>query len=305
MKHHHVVMTLPKPIRHVARLNSSLLYHTLFEQSSKVIQDWFSYKHGILPGIVSVLHTSGSDLKYHPHVHMIVTGGGLEEEGLGMKELKGKYLTRQRYLADHFRKRFVRKLIWLNKQDRLRLPKHLRTDKTRFENWIKGLSEKQWIVSIQKPLEDLNQIVGYVGRYTKRACLSEYKIESISEEVISFKYKDYKNTKRGEPAKESIRSMDYINFLDELMQHVPKKHFRMVRYYGCYASHYKNHIPERKHKIEEEQEVELGHSWGEYEELRKKDISKGKPDPLSCPECNKPLEFEGLYFTKAIIFDDS
>ena len=297
-------MTLPKPIRHIAKLNRNLIYHTLFEQSSKVLQDWFSYKHGIVPGIVSVLHTSGSDLKDHPHVHMIVTGGGLDQKTMKPKKLKGYYLTRQRYLADKLRKRFVGRLKSLQKQNKLKLPKRWIDEPIKFSNWLEGISEKQWIVSIQKPLEDLSQIVGYVGRYTKRACISEYKIVSIKDDYISFKYKDYKNSKRGEPPKESIRRMHYVNFLDELMQHVPNKSFRMVRYYGCYASHYKKYLPEVKVEVQQESEVELDHSWGEYEELRKKDISKGKPDPLSCPHCKKALEFESLIFTKSILYDD-
>jgi len=258
-----------------------------------------------LPGIVSVLHTSGSDLKDHPHVHMIVTGGGLDIETLEVKKLKGYFLTRQRYLANKFRDLVIKKLIYLNSQSKIKLPLKWKSNPEEFARWMKSLRSKQWIVSIQKPLEDLNQIVGYAGRYTKRACISEYKIESISADYISFKYNDYKNTARGESPKQTIKRMHYVKFFDSLMQHVPNKSFRMVRYYGCYTSYYKKDLPVNEKPIGKKEEVELDHSWGEYEELRKMDIQKGKPDPLSCPTCKTQLNFVGLYFTKTKYYDDS
>jgi len=298
-------MTLPKALRHICKINQDQIYNLLFQLSAKVLQDWFEYKHGLLPGIVSVLHTSGSDLKDHPHVHMIVTGGGLDIETLEVKKLKGYFLTRQRYLANKFRDLVIKKLIYLNSQSKIKLPDKWKTNPKEFGRWMKSLRLKQWIVSIQKPLEDLSQIVGYVGRYTKRACISEYKIASISKDYISFKYNDYKNTVRGESPKQTIKRMHYVNFFDSLLQHVPNKSFRMVRYYGCYASYYKKDLPLiEKPKVKKE-EIELDHSWGEYEELRKKDIEKGKPDPLSCPACKAQLNFVGLYFTKTKYYDDS
>lgn len=99
--------------------------------------------------------------------------------------------------------------------------------------------------------------------------------------------------------------MNSIEFFDQLMQHVPDKGFRMVRYFGCYASHYKPYIPKKDRPVKEEQEIQLAHNWGEYEELRKKDILNGKPDPLECPNCKTKLIFEAIYFTKTIVFDDS
>jgi len=297
-------MTLPKPLRHICKLNQALIYNLLFGLSAKILQEWFLHKHNIIPGIVSVLHTAGSDLKHHPHVHMIVTAGGLDPTSLKPKNLKGYFLTRQRFLANKLRKAFIDKLSRLYKNNKLILPTKWKDSKLKFNTWLKNIADKQWIVSIQKPLEDLNQIVGYVGRYTKRACISEYKILSINDDYISFKFNDYKNTPRGQAPLQSIRKLHFNQFFDLLLQHVPDKNYRMVRYFGCYASHYKKHLPKHDIKSSELSEVNLEHSWGEFEELRKKDIQNGKPDPLSCPHCKSQLDFDKIYFHNTQTIDD-
>lgn len=298
-------MTLPKPLRYICKLNQKLIYNLLFELSSNILQQWFIKKHRCIPGIVSVLHTSGSDLKDHPHVHMIVSAGGLDINNYEVKTLKSYFLTRQRFLADKLKKAFVKKLTRLHAQKKLKLPQTWKKDKQQFVKWLSSINQKQWIVSIQKPLEDISQIIGYVGRYTKRACISEYKIESIENDFISFKFNDYKNTPRGEAPYQSIKKLHFIDFFDQLLQHVPDKRFRMVRYFGAYTSHYKKHLPVLNLPTKEVQDIELEHSWGEFEELRKNDLAVGKPDPLTCPHCKIKLEFEGLYFVKTIHYDDS
>lgn len=305
MKHHHVVMTLPKALRHIRKLNGDLLYNILFTESSKVLQEWFEKKHAIKPGIVSVLHTAGSDLKDHPHVHMIVSRGGLDLNNKSIKEVKGNYLTRQRFLAKKFSKRFISQLLKQYDSGNLKVAKRFDDDGLKFKKWLNNISEKQWIVSIQKPLSDIEKIVGYVGRYTKRACISEYKLRGEKNGLISFVYNDYKNSIRGEKPKQSIKTMKAEEFLDELLYHVPTKRFRMVRYYGSYASAYKKLIPSHDKDIDQDQnDQELEHSWGEFEELRKEELSRGKPDPLTCPNCKTKMEWLGVYYHGQNLLDD-
>ena len=302
MKHHHVVMTLPKPLRFLSKMNENKIHDLLFQNSSAVLQSWFEHKRGLRAGIVSVLHTSGSDLKYHPHVHMIVSGGGTDLMTGEIKELPTDYLTKQRFLGNQLRIRMEKSLLALYRKGELRVPKRWDEDELSFKKWLRDLEEKHWIVSIQKSLDDRSQIIGYVGRYTKRACLSEYKIESYGNGKVSFRYNDYKNTPRGSKPKESIRTMKVYDFLDELLQHVPTKGYRMVRYYGLYCSHYKSKLPK-----EEKEEVEIveGEEWGEYEELRRVDIEKGKEDPLRCIKCKKLMEFKGIIYPELRYVDDS
>jgi len=297
IKHHHVVMTLPKGIRYLSKINGDLIHNLLFRISSQVIKTWFKKKHELDCGIVSVLHTAGSDLKYHPHVHMIVSGGGIklkgEKEELELEELSSDWLCKQRYLAKQFRWHFERGLLKLYEKGELKVSKRIET-RIDFLKQLRDLNEQDWIVSIQKPLSDATAIVRYVGRYTKRACISEYKIESIGDDKISFRYNDYKNTPRGEKPKQSLKIMSSTEFLDSLLQHVPNKRFRMVRYYGIYSSSKWKLIPEKyKHqssqqKLEEQlRELEHSEDWGEFEAYRKTQILITGNDPLYCKGCKR------------------
>ncbi len=284
--HHHIVMTLPKEYRHLSQMNGNALHDLLFTCSAIVVRSYFKEKYGCLPGMVSVLHTAGSDLKYHPHVHMVVTRGGKMLKNDRYKVIKGSFLVKNEILAKELKKEFNRKLKFLNKKESLIVPKSIREGRG-FNEWIEGLKEKSWIVNIEKPLPDVKQIVNYVGRYTKRACISEYKIEKIEPNIV-FRYKDYKNSKRGEKPLESLKTMTPTEFLDSLLQHVPTKRYRMVRYYGLYSSYYIGDIPEGlRSKIEGKalEELEEEGYWGELESMRKYLVANGYRDLLICKSC--------------------
>ena len=304
IKHHHIVFTLPKPFRPIAKRNEKLFYEILFRSTSKAIVDWFKHKHNIKPGIVSVLHTSGSDLKYHPHIHMIVTGGGMELESKQLKELKGDFLTRQRFMASKFKQFFFKELFAKVSSDELDPTEKFNGDKDKFFTWAREMRDKHWVVSIQKPLDDIAQIVGYVGRYTKRACLSEYKIESWSSKEVKIRFNDYKNTPKGEKARQSIKTFTNDGFFDALLQHVPIEKFKMVRYYGLYSSHYRSFIQEHvKRKVTACHTKET--QWLEFEKYRELTISKGKPDPLNCINCNKLMTESEVIYNPNFRFDDT
>ena len=292
MKHHHIVMTLPKPLRSLALKNEDLLHRVLFKQSSDVVKSWFAERHRLKPGIVSVLHTSGSDLKYHPHVHMIVSAGGRELFGESYRELEGDYLVPQYFFGNQLRQRMIKALSEKYKKGELKVHDRFK-DHLSFMRWLRSIKHKHWVVNIQKPLDDVNTIVRYVGRYTKRFCLSEYKIEEVGKDVVRIRYNDYKNTKRGEKAVQGIRSFTKTEFMDELLQHVPSKGFQMVRYYGLYAQMWK--IPENKKGAKPELgEVELEDEWTEYEGYRKAMLRLGEKDPFVCVHCGELMELKGV-----------
>ncbi|MDO1451767.1 transposase [Rhodocytophaga aerolata] len=234
--HHHVVFTLPASLRKLAKDNPKTIYDLFFRASSQVLQNYLGYKHGLSCGIVSVLHTAGSDLKYHPHLHLIVSGGGLDISTGQQVVLPGNYLCNSAHLKKRFRWQFEKGLVDLYEKGSLRLSGSLALGRSYFLSYLKKLNGQDWVVSVQPALADKSHIVKYVGRYTKRACLSEYRLASIEAGRISFSYKDYKNSKSGEKPKEALMVLPYSQFLDRLLQHVPFKGFRMVRYYGLYAT---------------------------------------------------------------------
>lgn len=235
---------------------------------------------------------------------MIVSAGGIDAELFSIRKLDSDFLTRQRFLANKFKVIFSKKLIQLFESAKLNLTKSKLNDPVKFKQFINKINQKQWIVSIQKPLEDLEQIVGYVGRYSKRTCLSEYKIVSIKNQYITFKFNDYKNTPRGEKPRVAFKTLHFVQFLDQLLFHVPDKSFRMVRYFGAYNSNYKKHIPSKSTTTQINSELE-DNEWTEFSTVRNLDIQNGKPDPLLCPNCQTLMTENEICFPYKIFINDS
>jgi len=304
--HHHIVMTLPKQYRGLSKMNGNKLHDLLFRSGSRVIQDFFREQYDCLPGIVSVLHTAGSDLKYHPHIHMIVSRGGLRLDKSGYRSIKGTFLVKNEILGAKLKESFNKGLHQQYKKGELKIPKRIERGQG-LTKWVGSQKEKSWIVNIEKPLEEVMQIVNYVGRYTKRACISEYKIEKIASEIV-FRFNDYKNSKRGEKPLESTIRMTPTEFLDNLLQHVPEKRYRMVRYFGLYNSFYIGKIPEERRanlKKEEMAKTAEEHEWGELESIRSYLISKGYQDLLICRSCKGKMEVVGILNKDGELYADS
>jgi len=297
-KHHHVVMTLPVAYRKLSQMNKDKLHDILFKASNMVLTKWFEHKYCLRPGVVSVLHTAGADLKYHPHVHMIVSRGGQDLVSGEYRFIKGNYLCKNEILGALLKYKFNELLVKAYEKDELKMYSNIQSTKD-LKAWLGKMKQKHWIVNIEKPLEDVPQIVGYVGRYTKRACLSEYKIEYVGEEAIKFRFNDYKNSNRGEAPKESIKTLRPYEFLDQLLQHVPNKYYRMVRYGGLYNSFYLHKIPdELKLAAAKPSDLEwdVTYDWGEFEQYRKDVIRAGHPDPFICKHCQIEKQYMGVEY---------
>lgn len=311
-KHHHVVFTLPTAYRVLSKMNGDKLHNILFKASNEVMRSYFKDEYNLKVGMVSVLHTAGADLKYHPHVHSIVSRGGLDLVKGDYRFPQGDYLCKNEILGRCLKSKFNKLLLNEYDKGELKVYKNI-TSKADLHKWIGQQKEKHWIVNIEKPLDDIKQIIGYVGRYTKRACLSEYKLEEVSDSKIKFRYNDYKNSLRGEAPSESIRSMNPVEFLDNLLQHVPTKRYRMVRYGGLYNSFYIGKIPQYlKLKVEAEEPIEWddNYDWGEYEQFRKDVIRAGGPDPFICKNCQLLkevvlIEFENFSYVPGNKINDS
>ena len=297
-KHHHIVTTLPKAYRILSKMNENKLHDILFKASNLVMRNFFAEHYNLKIGMVSVLHTAGADLKYHPHVHSIVSRGGLDMINGNYRFPAGNFLCKNEVLGRSLKSTFNNLLLKAYDEGELNVYQNIQT-KADLIKWFGQQKEKHWIVNIEKPLDDINEIIGYVGRYTKRACLSEYKIEEVSADQIKFRYNDYKNSVRGQEPVQSIISMKPVEFLDKLLQHVPTKRYRMVRYGGLYNSFYLNKIPKSSRiKVEKKEMISYGpeYEWGEYEQFRKDVIKAGNPDPFMCQHCELLKEVAMIEF---------
>jgi len=190
-------------------------------------------EEGFTPGLVCALHTFGGVLNFHPHIHMLLTAGGLDEEAETWHRCT--YFPHD-VLKSRFRAILVRMLRAWVKEQTLSVPKSLvalwkkKLSVSTFAGMLRGLFSYTWYVHIGERLKNASYTVRYIGRYVKRPCISEAKIVSYDGETVVFEYKD-------KLTKEHTRTaLSAHEFIGRLIRHIPEKGFRMVRHYGVYAN---------------------------------------------------------------------
>jgi hypothetical protein len=273
IKHRHIVCTLPHTLHPLIKKNEQLLFGSLMRASAETFKDWFGHKHRLKTGIILVLHTNGEQKDFHPHVHMIVSWGGVDIKTGELKEIKDEYVN-YKFLQKKFRCKFEDELVGLNDQGKL---EHDFVNRQEFMSQLKQVNEKDWQLHLEPAINTPVEVIRYIGRYSKRACLSEHKITNIEGEFISFRYKDYKDRDENQKPKEKELSLNFREFFPRLLQHVPAKYFRIVRYYGLYSNH--GHIPEEYFYQETVSET-----------------NDTETDPLYCEYCKKRKELVHIHF---------
>ena len=299
IKHYHIVFTLPSKLRSLSKRNKTEIYNLLFSCGQSVIKEFFWEQYRLKPGIISVLHSNGSDLKYHPHTHLIVSNGGFNKDG-ELVVLDNDYLVSQRRLADSFREKFI-----------IELGKKIGTGKIAtgvhqdIKSLFKNLRKQQWIVNIESPLLGVEKVIAYVGRYTKKSCISERRILEVKDGMITLSYKDYKNSNRGEKPKESTIRLPVFQFLDRLLEHIPEKGFKVVRYHGIYSSCQIKCIPQEsrlknlniaEHDISDLSEHDLEIDLCPFKKYRRQVYQRTGKDPLYCYGCHQTMKLIEVHY---------
>lgn len=287
--HRHVVMTLPHQLNQLIKDNDKHLLNILMRVTADTFKDWIGHKFNIKPGIISVLHTYGETKNYHPHVHMIISWGGIHQKTGGLKPIKEDFVN-YKFLQHKFRCKFEDELIMMHDNNELKHDFSTREDFLRF---IKKINKTGWVLHLEPPMDIPAQVVRYIGRYSKRACLSEYKITKIEGEKISFRYKDYKTLDENKKPIEKELELHYSDFFPRLLQHVPLKYFRLVRYYGMYAN--RARIPEEYLSKPDDQDVP-------QEQIKEKEteISPGNENQYVCTHCKKKKIYQHTLFRNRI-----
>lgn len=312
LAHSHITFTLPKGLRILSKSCEGVVYDCMFKAVNGVLQSWFWAKYGIKCGVVMVLHTAGSDLKYHPHIHCIVSCGGVgvdaESEEKYLKSLGESYLCSHQHLGNQFRIRLINLLRGCCRAGQLATENGEAMSLSSLNARLGLVSGKSWIVGVEKGLWDAGQVVGYVGRYTKRACLSEYKISDISGGEISFTYNDYANTPRGEKPVLATKRQGMTSFLDALLQHVPEPGFHVVRYCGVYANAAKRGLPSSFFSGQSREKEGVGvdivpalSEVEQYSAYRKNQVKLYGRDPFLC-SCGTKMSFVCMYMDGKRIF---
>jgi hypothetical protein len=192
----HLVFTLPRPIADIAYQNKRVIYDLLFKASAKTtLTIAADPRHlGARIGITSVLHGWGSAMTHHPHVHMIVPGGGISPDGVRWISCRPNFFLPVRVLSRLFRRLFLEMLIAAHAEGRLKFfADHTAlADRQRFNRFLEPLGKTEWVVYAKKPFAGPEAVLAYLSRYTHRVAISNSRLIACDGTTVTFKWKDYR-----------------------------------------------------------------------------------------------------------------
>lgn len=296
--YHHLALAVPAHLRGVLNFNRPATLGLMFSAATAALSQWAQEQHGMRLGIVAVLHTFGSDLKWHPHLHLLVTEGGLSLDGdRWVRPYGDGRLMAHGALKKMWRYHLIRALRRAHRTGELRFPKKAAflADYPRFNALLRRLYEMVWYAHIGASLRGPRFTLRYIGRYTKRAGLAEYRITHYDSErgLVRFAFQDY-----AQDGKTSYKTLPVLAFLGRLIRPIPDKHFKMVRYAGLFAPRWRQHDlaharavlgQPKPETLEPEPPPLCLQSWQERRRA-------AGTDPLWCPTCEVAMEFVRLVF---------
>jgi len=237
VEYFHVVFTLPTQIADIAHQNKAAIYGLLFKASSQTLLTIAADpKHlGARIGMTSVLHTWGSAMMHHPHVHVIVPGGGLSADGKRWIACRPGFFLPVKVLSKLFRRLFLEGLIRLHKAGKLKFFGDLSklTDPDTFAAHLATLRKTNWVVYAKKSFGGPEAVLAYLSRYTHRIAISNHRLVSADADTVAFKWKDYR-IKRGDRMKTMrLRTSEFIR---RFLIHVLPSGFHRIRHTGILAN---------------------------------------------------------------------
>jgi Putative transposase. len=237
VEYYHVVFTLPAPVSDIAYTNKTIIYGLLFDVAAEVLQAIAADpKHlGARIGATLVLHTWGSALTHHPHVHGIVPGGGLSPDGQRWIACRHGFFLPVRVLSHLFRRRFLEELARAHTTGHLRFfGEHaVLADSKAFADWLRPLRQCEWVVYAKRPFAGPEAVLAYLSRYTHRVAISNSRLVSLDERGVTFRWKDYRI--KG-PSRHKTMTLDAGEFMRRFLLHVLPLGFHRIRHYGLLAN---------------------------------------------------------------------
>jgi Putative transposase/Transposase zinc-binding domain len=232
----HVVFTLPAEVADIAFQNKAPVYDLLFRAASEtMLTIAVDPKHlGARIGITAVLHTWGSALTHHPHVHMIVPGGGIAPDGSRWISSRPAFLLPVRVLSRLFRRLFLTRLIALHNAGQLAFfgtMAHL-ADRRAFLRHLAPVRKKHWVVYAKPPFAGPEAVLAYLSRYTHRVAISNRRLIAFDEAGVTFRYKDYR---RDGADRQQVMTLAADEFIRRFLLHVLPRGLHRIRHYGLLA----------------------------------------------------------------------
>ncbi|WP_413989380.1 IS91 family transposase [Labrys okinawensis] len=232
----HVVFTLPADVADIAFHNKALVYDLLFKAASETMLTIAADpRHlGARIGITAVLHTWGSAMTHHPHVHMIVPGGGIAPDGSRWISSRPAFLLPVRVLGKLFRRLFLTRLVALHEAGRLAFfgsQAHL-TERRAFLRHLAPVRKTRWVVYAKAPFAGPEAVLAYLSRYTHRVAISNGRLIQFDESGVTFRYKDYR---RDGADRQQVMTLATDEFIRRFLLHILPRGFHRIRHYGLLA----------------------------------------------------------------------
>lgn len=293
----HVVFTIPHLLNDLALYNKSLFYNLLFKAVAETLKTFGrdpAYLGGEM-GFLAILHTWGQTLIDHPHLHVIVPEGGVSVGSDGNERWieipkKGKYLFPRKAMANLFRGKLVGALKKAYYAGKLKLPdtKSELADHRLFEIFIDQVVNRRWNVFAKAPFASPTEVITYIGRYTHRVAISNYRILSVEEGNVTFEYKDYKDNATIKPM-----TLTAAEFIRRFLLHVLPSGYHKIRMYGFWANGNRAKNIERVRRL-----ISDGRLLLEFKDEIIERLLQSLSDfvPNQCPKCGEGImvEIDGI-----------
>ena len=234
--HYHVVFTIPSELNELwnkyPKVMSNILFTASNESLDMILKD--TRYLGATAGKIMSLHTWGSNLSLHPHIHCLVSAGGLDPNNNWVVPKHKNYLFPVKALSILFRSNLLKKL-----KTEIRPSGSMAFDsndaKEDCKAMIQTLFQKKWNVFIKEKYKRADSVLAYIANYLKGGAISPNRIIQVTDKFVRFKYKDYKNTRQGEKTKKGVMKLSINDFIQRLILHIPPPHSQIVRYFGLYS----------------------------------------------------------------------
>lgn len=282
-QYQHLVFHPPSEFRAYFAIGRNPYFNALYAAVNQTLKDWYQSK-GYLPGVMSTSHSFGRDLKFTPHIHTLITCGGLDVTK--QKWINCLYIPHQ-FLKERFKYHFVKNIkhVWIN-QRLEKVPKKLRYlfGQSYQKSLIYKLLTVTWYVHVGKRLSNAIFTVSYIGRYTKRPAISESRIKSYTGQFVTFVFRDHANNQH------VVKTIPALEFIGKLVRHIPNQHFRIIRYSGLYANRIRSDLLPKVFSLFNQNWEKAKDRLGSISSWWREKIKRlTKVDPLICPSCSVPL----------------
>jgi hypothetical protein len=282
--YYHVVFTLPAPLSALAYTNKELMYGLLFDIAAEVLRTIAADPQhlGARIGLTLVLHTWGSALTHHPHVHGIVPGGGFALDADRWVSCRPGFFLPVRVLSRLFRRRFLEALAAAHGRGQLQCYgefAHL-TDAAAFATWLAPLRQVEWVVYAKRPFAGPEAVLAYLSRYTHRVAISNSRLLTLDERGVTFRWKDYRAEGR---TRHKTMTLTAAEFMRRFLLHVLPSRFHRIRHYGLLAN------ARRKKNLETARTLLQGPAPAAPAQFDTTSAKGSRPPTFVCRHCGAPM----------------